>query len=156
MRQSARLMIMAALVTTGCASSSAMRVTEYPGAAMRVTEHPSWPRDARVRFVSKDAAVPGAVRRATEHALRDAGLAVVRREPRQPGENLLLLRARCVRHWPQWWQWQCAEYAARIVDGATGQIYATATLVPLQRPWASLATVADSVRQGFARSASEP
>lgn len=151
-----RLLILTALVATGCASTAAMRVTEHRGAAMRVTERPGWPRDARVRSVSGDTGAPRAVRRATEHALKDAGLTVVRQESRQPGENVLLLRARCARHWPQWWQWQCAEYAARIVDGTTGQIYATATLYPLQRPWPALAAVADSVRRGFTHSADAP
>lgn len=146
MRQSKRLLIMSALVATGCASTAAMRVTERPG----------WPRDARVRSGSGDTSVPGAVRLATEQALRDAGFAVVRLETRQPDENLLLLRARCARNWPLWWQWRCTEYSARIVDGTTGQVYATATLNPLQRPLASLTAVADSIRRGFARSASVP
>lgn len=108
-------------------------------------------RDARVRVQLSYAAVPEAVRQSTARALHEAGLTVVSREQRQPPETLLLLNAQCRRTWLR--PWRCTEFAARLVDGETAEVLATATLNPLAARATRLSEIEKAVRVGIALAA---
>jgi len=108
-------------------------------------------RETRVRVQSSYSPVPQAVSKATARALRDAGLTVVTSQRRQPPEALLLVTARCRR--TGLGPWRCTEYAARIVDGETSEVLATATLNPVAPRATPLSAIEKSVRAGIAAAA---
>jgi hypothetical protein len=135
--------------TRACASCATfiVLVAFTSPAQLRVVVRPELQRGTRVRVPVGDTSVAPAVRQATVNTLRAAGFAIVTTEPRQTGESLLVLSARCRRI--VFRGWSCTEYAARLVDVASTEVRATATLNPLARPAARLSAIQEALFAGL-------
>jgi len=122
-----------------------------PAPQMLVVTRPELAAGARVRALARYDGVSPDVREATVRAVRDAGFTVITGDDARQAEHALTLRAHCARDWLR--RLRCDDYAVRIVDRATTEILASATLNPLARRAARLVEIRDSLQAGLARRA---